>query len=122
MNSSRRTIILISIAIIGAGLISALHSHSFNAITGNRCNDVEDIVVEGKILSKSKTETIMSKMNSDRYSRYFGDGGTTATLEYEFFDNEGNHLFDVVDMGNRDIIKVIVNEKSRYYRLRQGEI
>ena len=112
-------ILILSVTIIGTVLFAYLHSYSFNAITGNRCSDVYSIVVNGKELSKCKTEILMTKMNSNRYRRYFGDCGNTATLKYEFFDDCDNNLFDVIDIGNRNIIEVISNEEKCCYWVKE---
>ena len=91
---------------------------SLSEITGNRIDRyalARD--ADGNIVDVAE---IIGYYNAQQYCRFYGNPGNTARRSWTFFDSSGKELFVLTDLGNRNLIQILISENIKTYRFRKS--
>lgn len=83
---------------------------TFDDITDNRF--CETVYISGDIDDK---DGFTEFYKNQTYAEYNGDLGSTTHLKFDFYDIDGNLLFSLTSVGNRNIISVTIDGYESYY-------
>ena len=68
---------------------------------------------EGK---PADADELMKFYGSQKYRRFHGQLGNTARRDWTFFSDNGEPLFVLTDLGNRDLIQISISGNTITYR------
>jgi len=113
----KRALIIVVCVILIMGIAALIFAknkkYSFEEITGVSKNEIESTSVDDK--QGFDVNLFVENLCAWTYTKYRGDIGSTTQTYIEFYDKDGNLLFSVTDLGNRNLMEFNVNGKTRIY-------
>ena len=112
-----RKIFLAIVIFVSVFVLDRVYSRklfSFDQITGDRLSEVKYVTyVDGK---KEDANMVLRSFQSCQYVKYHGSLGNTARMHYKFYDSDDFLVFEIIDVGNQNIIGIASENHVTYYQ------
>lgn len=89
-------------------------TYTFDYITHNHLSEVKYITAEKEV--NRDIASIMEEYQNGEYVLWDGDRGSTEHLTFYFANENSDVIFAVVDLGNRNLIQVLVDDTQYVYQ------
>ena len=108
-------LLIICIAAILTYICLNSRTMSFDQITGGKASGISFVVDgEGNAVDFSD---LLSIYETVQYREYRGSEGNTARRYLTFLDADGDELFVLTDLGNRNLIEISINGGKTTYQI-----
>lgn len=121
MDCLMKRIIIGAICVLAIGaVVSGLYichyqktiTYTFEEISGSRSLKIHSASDK----NKEDMMYIVDLYDDGYFKKYTGETGNTAIRYIYFYDNEGNELFKMAELGNKNLVKISVDGKENIFQ------
>lgn len=86
--------------------LAATLPQKFDNINGHQTDKIVSVRSDWKRYDNDDAIKQVSAFEKARYTKYHGSLGSTTHITFTFYDKNGRELFQLTDIGNRNIIMI----------------